>query len=1184
MPERKGNEDDGEGKSSSLAPLYSAEEGTIDVPKPASVLALEASLGKTLNPYYAHQATPHEGQGYDYGPPIGYAYDNGKNQNVLFDTSGNYQTTQNQRTVAQDLVPLISLFAMPLMPMAGAYIGESLVSAGVLTSAADAAFAAAAVEGATQASIAAAGTAATATANIVGTAIANTTLQVALGKPVGEAVLSGVAGATIGIYSPAATKALTEVMGHPEIASAIVKAGGSAAQTIVAGGNADAIKNAFVGSLVSTATTNLVTNAFNTAMPDLNPRTAQVIGAATSGAINDGPKGALTSAVTTLGEQFIQDAQKAAKTKTGGGGDVAAEDTGGGGLGGDVAALATSQISALDSVGGGRGNINPATRYVPVQNVDADNPLAITASDALSAAIGRDGVPSGADITPVYLATENDPEAPGGIAFTWYTDVSITNADGTITGYRVKYDPVTEKTFYESHYTDNGNPVTVVSQKPPTYDVNTGSFTAKPGDTTSGLGSAGTQDVEAITSSPIDVLNTQDVEAITSSPIDVLNTQDVEAITSSPIDVLNTQDVEAITSSPIDVLNTQDVEAITSSPIDVLTTQDIAALTSSPIDVLNTQAAEAITSSPIDVLTTQDIAALTSSPIDVLNTQETKALASSPIDVLNTQETKALASSPIDVLNTQETKALASSPIGALTTQDIAALTSSPIDALNTTGSALSSQMIGALTTQDIAGLSTQNLSGLSTQNLSGLSTQNLSGLSTQNIVGLGTENLSGLGTRGVSGLGTEVVSGLSTQNIVGLGTENLSGLGTEVVSGLSTKDIKALTTEDLTRLSTKDITVLTTKAPTVLTTKAPTVLTTEDLTGLSTKDITVLTTKAPTVLTTKAPTVLTTEDLTGLSTKDITTLTTKDLTGLSTKDITTLTTVPVRVLVTSPVNTLTTTPVGALPTNNPATFADASLIPGNVLKLGKMGSSDMGYNQNLKQLSVPELKDLAAMQNETLSNVDINKALSLLSMYAPDAEKDVIPQFFSGGGQPDVSSLVNAYSQEDLQTALKKLSNIDTGLTSVNPQPLVIKRMGATSERQPLRQLQVIPQLAEILQARGMRMAQGGQPDHTHPHYDGTPLFRTGGLESLGGKYVEGKGDGTSDDIAAMLANGEYVFSADVVAALGNGSNKAGAEELDQMVRSIRARARSAPPDKLPPDAKSPLEYLKSSKGKKHD
>ena len=106
---------------------------------------------------------------------------------------------------------------------------------------------------------------------------------------------------------------------------------------------------------------------------------------------------------------------------------------------------------------------------------------------------------------------------------------------------------------------------------------------------------------------------------------------------------------------------------------------------------------------------------------------------------------------------------------------------------------------------------------------------------------------------------------------------------------------------------------------------------------------------------------------------------------------------------------------------------------------------------------------------------------------------------------------------------------------------------------------------------------------DRQHPKYDGTPVFRTGGLEGLGGKYVEGKGDGTSDDITAMLADGEYVFSADVVSAMGNGSNKAGAKKLNEMVHAIRARARSTAPDKLPPDAKSPLEYLKPSEGKKH-
>jgi len=120
-----------------------------------------------------------------------------------------------------------------------------------------------------------------------------------------------------------------------------------------------------------------------------------------------------------------------------------------------------------------------------------------------------------------------------------------------------------------------------------------------------------------------------------------------------------------------------------------------------------------------------------------------------------------------------------------------------------------------------------------------------------------------------------------------------------------------------------------------------------------------------------------------------------------------------------------------------------------------------------------------------------------------------------------------------------------------------------------------VDPRLMALIRARA------NPADKQHPNYDGTPVFRTGGLEGLGGKYVEGKGDGTSDDITAMLANGEYVFSADVVSALGNGSNKAGAEKLNDMVHSIRARARSAPPDKLPPDAKSPLEYLKPSKGK---
>ena len=81
-------------------------------------------------------------------------------------------------------------------------------------------------------------------------------------------------------------------------------------------------------------------------------------------------------------------------------------------------------------------------------------------------------------------------------------------------------------------------------------------------------------------------------------------------------------------------------------------------------------------------------------------------------------------------------------------------------------------------------------------------------------------------------------------------------------------------------------------------------------------------------------------------------------------------------------------------------------------------------------------------------------------------------------------------------------------------------------------------------------------------------------------GFAVNGPGTGQSDDIPTMLADGEYVFDADTVAALGDGSTKAGAAALDKMREEIRKHKRSAPVDKIPPKARSPLDYL-ARKGK---
>ena len=157
--------------------------------------------------------------------------------------------------------------------------------------------------------------------------------------------------------------------------------------------------------------------------------------------------------------------------------------------------------------------------------------------------------------------------------------------------------------------------------------------------------------------------------------------------------------------------------------------------------------------------------------------------------------------------------------------------------------------------------------------------------------------------------------------------------------------------------------------------------------------------------------------------------------------------------------------------------------------------------------------------------------------------------------------------------------------------------------------------------------MAEGGLPARYHPeapegHH---PEFITGQT----GYYAAGRGTGQSDDIPAMLNNGDYVLDADTVAQLGDGSSKAGAQALehfrnqvphhahggltepvpakiadgeyvlpasfvtalgggdnktgskllDKMREELREHKRSAAINKIPPKAKSPLDYLRMAK-----
>jgi len=163
-----------------------------------------------------------------------------------------------------------------------------------------------------------------------------------------------------------------------------------------------------------------------------------------------------------------------------------------------------------------------------------------------------------------------------------------------------------------------------------------------------------------------------------------------------------------------------------------------------------------------------------------------------------------------------------------------------------------------------------------------------------------------------------------------------------------------------------------------------------------------------------------------------------------------------------------------------------------------------------------------------------------------------------------------------------------------MRPQPPMNppEMMAQVGQQQPPQkaQQQGLPQ--QIPPQMGQQTPQG-MPQQGMPQQQGMPPpMRRGGLPHASdvsmvdgrmdfrqGSAVHGEGDGQSDDIPAMLADGEYVIDAETVAQIGNGSTKAGAQALDKFRESIRAHKRSAPVNKIPPKTKALTSYLKGAK-----
>ena len=147
---------------------------------------------------------------------------------------------------------------------------------------------------------------------------------------------------------------------------------------------------------------------------------------------------------------------------------------------------------------------------------------------------------------------------------------------------------------------------------------------------------------------------------------------------------------------------------------------------------------------------------------------------------------------------------------------------------------------------------------------------------------------------------------------------------------------------------------------------------------------------------------------------------------------------------------------------------------------------------------------------------------------------------------------------------------------------------MGMAQGRPPMMQGGAMPQRPMSPQnAQGMQQGRPQMPQRprdpkmAYYQYGNAPAkaMAMGGLSSVHSMKIGGGADGRSDDVPAVLSDGEYVMDAESVAMLGNGSSKAGAAKLDQMRSKLRQhKGQALAHGKISPNARSPLSYVKGA------
>ena len=272
---------------------------------------------------------------------------------------------------------------------------------------------------------------------------------------------------------------------------------------------------------------------------------------------------------------------------------------------------------------------------------------------------------------------------------------------------------------------------------------------------------------------------------------------------------------------------------------------------------------------------------------------------------------------------------------------------------------------------------------------------------------------------------------------------------------------------------------------------------------------------------------------------------------------------------------------LGSLPALSAATAAKLGDVP------TLSGTLDFGHLPSNAELKKPEednkkhTKKKIVLEDQPEFKDTMSPIYNQLAQNTVSSEEVPIKHYASGG-QIFGADLVKAQLGNASLGSIPSISRADLGRLEHSPRA----ELGSA-------QLGGLPSLGSVamnlrpdlspsvargskiqLQGRPKFAAEGGTIEDHNPEF-----YSEGGLGTIDNRYVKGDGDGTSDSVPAMLANGEFVIPADVVASLGNGSNDSGAHVLDEFLKTIREHKRKADAKHLPPDSKGVLGYLLEAK-----